>query len=78
MTIGASNVGPDTLATVSWKVERTPMSAMNCFGIVSRDSGHTRVPAPPHMMTGSIFVGISSGAHVLNTDLVYRMRSDLR
>jgi hypothetical protein len=28
---------------------------MNCFGKVSRDSGHTRVPAPPHMITGNIF-----------------------
>jgi hypothetical protein len=28
---------------------------MNCFGSVSRDSGHTRVPAPPHMITGNIF-----------------------
>ncbi len=30
-------------------------SGMNCFGSVSRDSGHTRVPAPPHMITGKIF-----------------------
>ena len=28
---------------------------MNCLGMVSRDSGHTRVPAPPHMITGIIF-----------------------
>jgi hypothetical protein len=28
---------------------------MNCFGRVSRDSGHTLVPAPPHMITGKIF-----------------------
>jgi hypothetical protein len=28
---------------------------MNCFGRVSRDSGQTRVPAPPHMITGNIF-----------------------
>jgi hypothetical protein len=31
---------------------------MNCFGMVSRDSGHTRVPAPPHMMTGRTFLAI--------------------
>jgi hypothetical protein len=26
--------------------------------MVSRDSGHTRVPAPPHMMTGRTFRAI--------------------
>src|SRR3984885_5632578 len=37
---------------------------MNCLGIVSRDSGQTRVPVPPHMMTGCIFfvIGASSRA----------------
>jgi hypothetical protein len=29
---------------------------MNCLGSVSRDSGQTRVPEPPHMMTGRIFL----------------------
>jgi hypothetical protein len=38
-----------------WKVDCVPISGMNCFGRVSRDSGHTRVPAPPHMITGNIF-----------------------
>src|SRR6202034_3510095 len=33
---------------------------MNCLGIVSRDSGQTRVPAPPHMMTGCIFFVIEA------------------
>jgi hypothetical protein len=36
-------------------VDRVPISGMNCLGKVSRDSGHTRVPAPPHMVTGKIF-----------------------
>jgi hypothetical protein len=31
---------------------------MNCFGMLSRDSGQTRVPAPPHMMTGRTFLAI--------------------
>jgi hypothetical protein len=31
---------------------------MNCFGMLSRDAGHSRVPAPPHMMTGMIFDAI--------------------
>jgi hypothetical protein len=33
---------------------------MNCLGKLSRDSGHMRVPDPPHMITGKILVIISS------------------
>ena len=29
---------------------------MNCLGRLSRDSGHMRVPDPPHMITGRILV----------------------
>src|SRR6266446_2166086 len=29
-----------------------PISGTKCFGIFSRDTGHSRVPAPPHRMTG--------------------------
>jgi hypothetical protein len=29
---------------------------MNCLGKLSRDSGHMRVPDPPHMITGRIFI----------------------
>src|SRR5271170_1056272 len=54
MMIGASKIGSATRRIDSWKVERLPIRAMNCLGIVSRDSGQTRVPAPPHMMTGCI------------------------
>ena len=61
MTIGASNASLATRSAVSWNVERGPTSAMNCLGMVSRDSGHTRVPAPPHMITGWIFFGIVKG-----------------
>src|ERR1700730_18865940 len=39
---------------------------MNCFGRLSRDSGQTRVPAPPHMMTGRILTFSRSLAK--NTD----------
>ena len=31
---------------------------MNCLGKLSRDSGHMRVPDPPHMITGMILVFI--------------------
>ena len=27
---------------------------MNCFGMLSRDAGHSLVPEPPHMITGNI------------------------
>ena len=30
------------------------MSGTNCFGMLSRETGHKRVPAPPHMITGII------------------------
>ena len=33
---------------------------MNCLGKLSRDSGHMRVPDPPHMITGVILVMQSS------------------
>ena len=44
----------DTRASVCWKVERSPISGTNCFGMLSRDTGHSRVPAPPHINTGTI------------------------
>jgi hypothetical protein len=34
---------------------------MNCLGKLSRDSGHMRVPDPPHMITGMILVMHSPG-----------------
>jgi hypothetical protein len=33
-----------------------PMSGMNCLGRLLRYSGQTRVPEPPHMITGRILV----------------------
>jgi hypothetical protein len=55
MTIGRSKAGSANIAIVVWKVDRSPTSGMNCLGSVSRDSGHTLVPDPPHMITGKIF-----------------------
>jgi hypothetical protein len=40
---------------VFWKLDLLENIGMNCFGMLSRDAGHKRVPAPPHMMTGTIF-----------------------
>src|ERR1700760_3257088 len=62
MTIGRSNSAvSDTRSSVSWKVERAPNSGRNCFGRPSRDAGHSRVPAPPHMIRGMIrlLIGLS-------------------
>ena len=43
---------PETRLTVVWKDDSSPISGMNCLGMLSRDAGHRRVPAPPHMMIG--------------------------
>src|SRR3977135_895993 len=56
MTIGVSNTLSASIPVTIWKVECGPTREMNCFGRLSRDSGQTRVPAPPHMMTGRIFI----------------------
>ena len=48
----------DALRSYPGRSSAVPISAMNCLGMVSRDSGQTRVPAPPHMMTGRIFLAI--------------------
>src|ERR1043165_3463460 len=63
MTIGRPNSeASETRSSVSWKVERDPNSGRNCFGCTSREAGHSRVPAPPHMIRGIIrpFIGASS------------------
>ena len=39
---------------VCWKVDCLPTSATNCLGMLSRDSGHRRVPEPPDRTTGWI------------------------
>ena len=55
MMIGRANsAGSETRMSVSWKVERAPNSGRNCFGRTSREAGHSRVPAPPHMIRGMI------------------------
>jgi hypothetical protein len=55
MTIGDANSSWSvTRVKTCWKVEREPTSGVNCFGRLSRDTGHKRVPAPPHIMTGVI------------------------
>src|SRR5271165_3198883 len=71
MTTGGSKiVRSPTRATIDWKVDRSPISGMNCFGRLSRDSGHTRVPEPPHIITGWILF--------INWPLVAPRRSNQR
>src|SRR5580704_200682 len=66
MTIGRSNsAASDTRRMVSWNVERVPNSGKNCFGRTSREAGHSRVPAPPHMIRGMIRLSIGASNSVV-------------
>ena len=57
ITTGGSKIDRSpTSPTTDWKVDRSPISGMNCLGRLSRDSGQTRVPEPPHMITGRILL----------------------
>src|SRR5262245_51001921 len=59
MTIGRANrSGSEMRASTCWKVDSGPTRETNCFGMLSRETGHRRVPAPPHMITGTIRAGI--------------------
>src|SRR5471032_355299 len=66
MTIGRSNsVASDTRRSVSWNVERTPNNGKNCLGWTSREAGQSRVPAPPHMISGTIRPSIGASNFVV-------------
>src|SRR3569833_1023341 len=70
MPIGRSyREGPETRSSVSWKVERVPNRRRNCLGRTSRDAGHSRVPAPPHMIRGMIRLVINSDPMVIAVPL---------
>jgi hypothetical protein len=49
---------------VSWKVDSAPNSGRNCLGRFSREAGHSRVPAPPHMIRGMIGANFTPAACV--------------
>src|ERR1700743_2276317 len=71
MTTGRSNIaGSDTRRMVSWNVECGPTRPRNCFGRPSRDAGHNRVPAPPHMINGMMrsVIGPFYSFHVTGLD----------
>src|SRR3954471_15246214 len=70
MTIGRANsAASETRSSVSWKVECVPNSGRNCFGRTSREAGHSRVPAPPHMIRGMIRLVIKSDPMVIAVPL---------
>ena len=55
MTIGRANKsGCEMRASTCWNVDPCPTRGTNCLGMLSRETGHSRVPAPPHMITGTI------------------------
>src|SRR5579864_5613345 len=59
--MGRSNSpASDTRESVFWNVERAPNSGRNCLGWTSREAGHSRVPAPPHMISGMIRLSIGA------------------
>src|SRR5215475_4553805 len=61
ITIGRPNsAGSETRSITCWNVERGPISGTNCLGMLSRETGQSRVPAPPHISTG--IIGESIGA----------------
>ena len=62
MTGRSNSVASETRNSVSWNVERAPNKDRNCLGWTSREAGHSRVPAPPHMIRGIIrrFIGVSN------------------
>src|SRR5271170_2536060 len=59
-TAGSKIARSETTSTIDWKVDRSPISGMNCLGRLSRDSGQTRIPEPPHIITGWILLIDSS------------------
>src|SRR5262250_715472 len=60
----ANNSGSEIRAITCWKVESGPIRRTNCFGMLSRETGHSRVPAPPHMMTGIMVAAMQLPLHV--------------
>ncbi len=61
-TVGrAKTAGSPSRAAVAWNDERSgSASGMNCLGKLSREAGHSRVPDPPHRITGWIKQSLSN------------------
>src|SRR5476651_302245 len=54
MTGRANRLLSATRKRVCWKVDRSPSRGTNCLGMLSRDSGQSRLPEPPTRMMGVI------------------------
>jgi hypothetical protein len=61
---GKQAPGEARVSAAIWKMESKPIKEINCLGRLSCDSGQTRVPEPPHMMTGRIFTFSGSLAKI--------------
>jgi hypothetical protein len=48
---------------VSWNVEFGPNNGRNCLGRLAREAGHKRVPAPPHMIRGTMAEAMPCSAY---------------
>src|SRR5262249_10115142 len=60
ITIGRANSsGSDMRPSTCWNVDACPTKGTNCLGMLSRETGHSRVPTPPHMITGIICTGMA-------------------
>src|SRR3546814_4392658 len=51
---GAAKPGPAANCTALWNRVCSPSKRTNCLGRLCRDDGQSRVPEPPHRMTGVI------------------------
>jgi hypothetical protein len=52
MNMGAANPAPWRRSTDAWSRVLPPKNLWNCFGKLARDTGQSRDPVPPHMITG--------------------------
>src|SRR6202046_5935213 len=57
-------------AAVSCSMVCLPVRASSCFGYISRDNGHSRVPAPPERITGITALTIRSLREFSSTDRI--------
>ncbi|GJD81694.1 hypothetical protein NBEOAGPD_4948 [Methylobacterium gregans] len=72
MTLALANrPGSATRRAVAWKVDCSgSTSRANCLGMLSREAGHSRVPEPPHRITGWTEGEVRSGIGSLSGVLI--------
>ena len=52
--MGGAKPGPTPRRAVSCNIVRSDANGQSCFGKLSRDTGHSRVPVPPDRITGTM------------------------